>query len=87
MQKLFIGNPNPVLKQKYIIQKKIYNRANTRRLIGPKLANWILTAKERTKKAEQASKKGKTRPAIPEDNNKIRLIPNTPPEAIPDLKN
>ena len=26
------------------------------------------------------------RPTIPKDNNGVRLIPNIPPEAIPDLE-
>ena len=45
-----------------------------------------LTIKERAEKTEQASKKGKTKPATPGDNNRIRLIPDIPPGAIPGLE-
>ena len=61
---------------------KTHGRADARELTGPELADRALTAKERTEKAEQASKKGKTRPTILENNNGVRLIPDTPPGAI-----
>ena len=85
MQKLPIGNPDPVPKRKYI-QKKTHGRANARGLTGSELADRALAAKERTEKAEQASKKGKTRPTTPEDDDGVRLIPDTPPGAIPGLE-
>jgi hypothetical protein len=80
MQKLPIGLPDPIPKRKYVVQAKTHGRANARGLTGPELADRALAAKE---KAEQASKKGKTRAATPEDNDGVRLIPDTPPGAIP----
>ena len=65
---------------------KPHSRANARGLIGSELADWALAAKERTEKAEQASKKGKMRPATPKDDNGVRLIPDTPLGAIPGLE-
>ena len=65
---------------------KIYGRADARGLIGPELADRALTAKERAEKAEQPSKRGKTRPATPKNDNGVRLISNTPLGAIPGLK-
>ena len=50
------------------------------------MADRALAVKERAEKAEQASKKGKTRPATPGDDNGIRLIPDIPPGAIPGLE-
>ena len=50
------------------------------------MADRALTVKKRAEKTEQASKKGKTKPTIPRDNNGIRLILNIPPGAIPGLE-
>ena len=86
MQKLPIGNPDPVPKRKYIVQMKTHGRADARGLTGPELADRALAAKERAEKAEQPSKKGKARAATPEDDDGVRLIPDTPPGAILSLK-
>jgi hypothetical protein len=83
MQELPIGNPDPVPKRKYVVQTKTHGRADARGLTGSELADRALAAKE---KAEQASKKGKTRPTTPEDDDGVRLIPDTPPGAIPGLE-
>jgi hypothetical protein len=60
---------------------KTHGRADARGLTGPELADRALAAKERAEKAEQPSKRGKARPATPEDDDGIRLIPDTPPGA------
>jgi hypothetical protein len=52
MQKLFIGNLNPVLKRKYIVQKKTHGRADAKGLIKPELIDRALAAKEKAEKAE-----------------------------------
>ena len=83
MQKLPIGNPDPIPKRKYIIQAKTHDRADARGLTRPELADRALAAKE---KAEQASKRGKTRPATPKKDDGVRLIPDIPPKAIPGLE-
>ena len=65
---------------------KPHGRANARGLTRSELADRALITKERIEKAKQASKKEKMRPTIPKDNNRVRLIPNIPPGAIPALK-
>ena len=52
MQKLFIGNLDPIPKRKYI-QKKTYGRADARGLTRLELADRALAAKERIKKAAE----------------------------------
>jgi len=47
MQKLPISNPNPILKQKYVIQVKIHSQTDARELTGPELADRALTTKEK----------------------------------------
>jgi hypothetical protein len=72
-QKLPIGNPSPIPKQKYIIQMRTHSRADVRGLTGPGLADRALTAKERAEKTEQRSKGGKARPATPEDDDGVQI--------------
>jgi hypothetical protein len=82
MQKLPIGSPDPVPKRKFIVQMKTHGRADARGLTGPEMADRALAAKERAEKAEQPSQKEeKQRPASPEDDDGVRLIPDTPPGA------
>src|SRR5437763_11077308 len=83
MQEPPISNPDPVPKRKYIVQTKTHGRANAKGLTGPELADRALAAKE---KAEQASKRGKTRPATPKEDDGVRLIPDIPPGAVPSLE-
>jgi hypothetical protein len=81
MQKLPIGNPVPVPERKCVVQMKTHGRADARGLTGPELADRALAAKERTEKAEQPFKRGKARAATPEDDDGVRLIPDTLPGA------
>src|SRR5207253_435382 len=60
---------------------KTHGRADARGLTGPELADRALATKERAEKAEQPSKRGEARPATPEDDDGVRLIPDTPPGA------
>src|SRR5947208_10878045 len=83
MQKLPIGNPDPIPKRKYIVQAKTHGRADARGLTGSELADRALAAKE---KAEQASKRGKIRPATPKEDDGVRLIPDIPLGAVPSLE-
>ena len=83
MQELPISNPNPVPKRKYVVQAKTHGRADARGLTGPELADRALTAKE---KAEQASKREKTRSTIPKKDDRIRLISNIPLGAVLSLE-
>ena len=62
---------------------KIYSRTDTRELTRPELADRALATKE---KAEQASKRGKTRPTTLREDDRVRLIPNISPGAIPSLE-
>ena len=86
MQELPIGNPDPVPKRKYVVQAKTHGRADARGLTGPELADRALAAKERTEKAEQASKRRKIRPATSKENDGVRLISDIPLGAVPSLE-
>ena len=47
MQELPIGNPDPVPKRQWIVQKKSHGRADARELTSAELAGRALKAKER----------------------------------------
>ena len=74
MQKLPIGNPDPIPKRKYIVQMKEGLQGRNWQ-IGPSLP------KRGLKRRNNLPKRGKARPATPEDDNGVRLIPDTPPGA------
>jgi hypothetical protein len=80
MQKLPIGNPGPVPKQKYIVQMRTQSsrcwralRAGTGRS-GP-------CCQMEGREGGTTFQRRKARPATPEDDDGVRLIPDTPPGA------
>jgi hypothetical protein len=82
MQELPIGNPDPVPKRQWIIQKKSHGRADARGLTGAELADRALIAKERVEKEEQQPPKlGRVRVSTTDEEEGPILIPATPPRA------
>jgi len=82
LQKLPIGNPDPIPKRQFI-QKKTHGRADARGLTGPELADRALIVKEQGEQQQrQPAKRGKAKAATPEQEDRSILIPATyTPEA------
>jgi hypothetical protein len=88
LQELPIGNPDPVPKQKYIIQKKVHGRADARGLTGAELADRALIAKEKAERSAQSerdAKKCKARAMTPKGDDGPILIPASSPRRPPPL--
>jgi hypothetical protein len=79
LQKLPIGNPDPIPKRQFH-KKKTHGKLDARGLTGPELAQKALLAKERAERSN--SKRRATSPEIlggSDDDNALVMIPDTPP--------
>ena len=79
LQKLPIGNPDPIPKRRFH-KKKTHGKADARGLTGSELAQKALLAKERAERSN--SKRRATSPEVlgrSNDDNNIMMIPDTPP--------
>jgi hypothetical protein len=79
LQKLPIGNPDPIPKRQFH-KKKIHGKADARGLTGAELAKKALLAEERAERSN--SKRRATSPEVlsrSDDDNGIVTVPDTPP--------
>lgn len=79
LQKLPIGNPDPIPKRQFH-KKKTRGKADARALTGPELAQKTLLAKERAERSN--SKRRATSPEVlggGDDDNDVVTVPDTPP--------
>ena len=79
LQKLPIGNPDPIPKRRFH-KKKTHGKADARALTGPELAQKTLLAEERAERSN--SKRRATSPEVlggGDDDNDVVTVPDTPP--------
>lgn len=79
LQKLPIGNPDPVPKRQFHKKKK-HGKADARGLTGPELAQKVLLAEERAERS--SSKRRATSPEVlggGDDDDGVVTVPDTPP--------
>jgi hypothetical protein len=79
LQKLPIGNPDPVPKRQFH-KKKTHGKADARGLTGPELAQKTLLAEERAERS--SSKRRATSPEVlggGDDDDGVVTVPDTPP--------
>jgi hypothetical protein len=84
LQKLPIGNPDPVPKRQFR-KKKTHGKADARGLTGAELAQKTLLAEERAERS--SSKRRATSPEVlggGDDDNDVVTIPHTPPRPGPE---